>query len=206
LSIDEKQAIFVSLDWGSFWRTGLVESPSTDKNNGMHGINAATAIFAQYEQFIRAVICSKIGHQAYEYEEDIFQDFFLSLAHKPPPDDVKNIKSYLYRAITHDIMDAIHRMNIYRARLEKYSEQPENSINITKSQIAFIYDEDIDRVFKLIEKRLLCSQSRAIILRYKYGYEIKEIAKEMCIDSKSVSRYISVGLKKIRQFFSRKTR
>lgn len=177
-------------------------SPSTDKNDDMHGINVATAIFAQYDQFIRAIIRSKIGHQA--YEEDLFQNFFLSLAHKPPPDDVKNIKGYLYRAITHDIADAIRRMSRYRTRLEKYSEQSENSINITKSTNAFTYNEDVDRVLELIEKQLPSSQSKAVILRYKYGYEIKEIAAKMGIDSRSVSRYISLGLRTIRQFLAGK--
>lgn len=178
-------------------------SPGTDNNNGIHGINAATAIFAQYGQFIRAVIRSKTWHQA--YEDDLFQNFFLSLAHKPPSDDVKNLKSYLYRAITHDIMDAARKMNTYRARLEKYSEQSGNSINTSESKSAFIHDEDADRVFKLIERQLIRSQSRAIILRYKHGYGIKEIAEEMCIDSRSVSRYISIGLRKIKRFFGRKT-
>ena len=139
----------------------------------MYGVNAATAIFAQHGQFIRAIIYSKIGHEA--GAEDIFQDFFLSLAHKPPPDDVKNIKSYLYSAITHDIADAMRRMNAYRVRLEE-----------------------------LIEKRLPSSQSKAVILRYKHGYEIKEIAEAMRVDSRSVSRYICLGLRAIRQLFPKK--
>lgn len=177
-------------------------SPRTDGNNGMHGVKVASAIFAQYGQFIRAIIRTKIGQQA--YEEDLYQDFFLSLARKPPPEDIKDIKSYLYRAITHDIVDAIRRMNTYRKCLEKYGEQTENSVNTRKSTNALKYSEDIDRVLTLIEKRLPDSQSRAIILRYKHGYEIKEIAKKMCIDSRSVSRYISVGLRTIRKFFAGK--
>ena len=168
----------------------------------MYGVNAATAIFAQHGQFIRAIIYSKIGHEA--GAEDIFQNFFLSLAHKPPPDDVKNIKSYLYSAITHDIADAMRRMNAYRVRLEEYSEQPENSVNISKSANAFTYDKDVDRVLELIEKRLPSSQSKAVILSYKHGYEIKEIAEAMRVDSRSVSRYICLGLRAIRQLFPKK--
>jgi RNA polymerase sigma factor (sigma-70 family) len=179
-----------------------VGSPTTDGNNGMHGVEIATAIFAEYGRFIRGIIRSKIGQRP--YEEDLFQDFFLSLAHKPPPDDIKDIKSYLYRAITHDIVDAVRRMNTYRKCLEKYGEQTENSVNTRKSTNAITYSEDIDRVLTLIENRLPDSQSRAIILRYKHGYEIKEIAEEMCIDSRSVSRYISVGLRTVRKFFAGK--
>lgn len=177
-------------------------SLSTDENSDIDGINAATAIFAQYDQFIRAIIRSKIGGEA--CEEDLLHDFFLSLAHKPPPNGVRNMKSYLYGAITHDIADALRRTDGYRTRLEKYGEESENSINIIESENAFTYDEDVDRVLRLIEKRLPDSQSRAIIFRYKYGYEIKEIAKEMHVNRRSVSRYISVGLRTIRQLLAGK--
>ena len=181
-----------------------MRSPSTDENNGMHGVNVATKIFAQYGEFIRAIIRSKTAQQG--YEEDLYHDFFLSLAHKPPPDGIKNIKSYLYRAITHDIVDAIRRINAYRTRLKKYSEERKDYVNMSKSGNASDYSEDIDRVLKAIVRQLPVGQSKAIILRYKYGYEIKEIAEEMCIDSRSVSRYISIGLKTIKKFFAEKQR
>ena len=181
-----------------------MKSPSTDENNGMHGVNVATAIFAQYDEFIRAIIRSKTSQPG--YEEDLYQDFFLSVAHKPPPDNIKDIKSYLYLAILHDIVDAVRRIKTYRNRLEKYSEERDNYINTSKSGNASKYSEDIDCVLKAIVRRLPVSQSKAIILRYKYGYEIREIATEMGIDSRSVSRYISIGLKTIREFFMGKQR
>lgn len=179
-----------------------MEPPRTDGNNEIDGVEVATAIFAQYGQFIRAIIRSKIGRQP--FEDDLFQNFFLSLAYKPPPGDIQDIKSYLYRAITHDIVDAIRRVGTYRKVLEKYNEQNENFVNTGKSANAFNYSEDVDRLLTLIEKRLPDSQSKAIILRYKHGYEIKEIANEMRVDSRSVSKYISVGLRTIRRFFAGK--
>jgi len=181
-----------------------VGSPSTDKNSDMHGINVAAAIFAQYGPFIRAIIRSRIGHQA--HEEDLFQDLFLSIAHNPPADDSKNIKKYLYRAITRDIVDAIRRMIAYRAMQERFCEKFKYSTNKTEAGSALINDgEDIDWVFRLIETRLPESQARAIILRYKHGYDAKEVAERMNIDRKTAIWYVSVGLRRIRQIFHRKT-
>jgi DNA-directed RNA polymerase specialized sigma24 family protein len=43
---------------------------------------------------------------------------------------------------------------------------------------------------------------KAILLRYRNQFEIEEVAREMSIKPRSVSRYISVGLKKIRRILN----
>ena len=162
-----------------------------------NNVGLAAEIFAEYGDFIHMVIFSQVKNKA--RIDDIFQDFFLSLVRKPIPQDVKNIKGYLYRAITNDIIDATRRVNKYSYHMHKYHEYPNHSINKRTPENAFIDIEETNKMFGLIKGRLTNSQYQAIALRYKSQYNIKEVAEIMGVKRTSVSRYISIGLKKIRQ-------
>ena len=59
-------------------------------------------------------------------------------------------------------------------------------------------------MFKAIERFLSHSESQAVTLRFKKDSSIEEVAKQMAVNKRSVSRYISVGLKKLRQFILEK--
>jgi len=83
--------------------------------------------------------------------------------------------------------------------MHKYHEYPNNSINKRTPENAFIEVEEINKMFGLIKGRLKDSQYQAIALRYKSQYNNKEVAEIMGVKRTSVSRYISIGLKKIRQ-------
>lgn len=173
---------------------------NTDKYG--KGAELVSEIFVEYGSFIRAVIGSQVKNEA--QVDDIFQDFFLSLIYKPVPKGVKNIKSYLYRAIINDIVDAARRAEKYQARIEKYSEKLNYSINNADHENALIEKEQLDKMFALIKGRLPSSQSLAITLRYKEHHNIKEVAEKMGVNNRSVSRYVSVGLKKVRHFLTAK--
>ena len=170
---------------------------NSDKNGNR--VALASAVFAEYGGFIRAVVRSQVKNEA--QADDIYQDFFLSLICKPVPKGVKNIKSYLYRAIINDIVDAVRRAEKYRSRIKKYSEQLNYSINKTNPRNA-LDNEEIDKMFALIKGWLPDSESQAINLRYRNRYSIKEVAEKMSVNRTSVSRYISVGLRKIRQYLT----
>ena len=158
---------------------------------------AASKVFAQYGDFIRAVIRSKLRNQ--DETDDIFQNFFLSLASKPIPTGVKNIKSYLYKAIINDIVDAVRRAEVYKSHLRKYNRNFGYSVNNARSETALMKEEEINRLVKFMERRLKKGESSAIALRYRDGYSIKEVAENMCVKPRSASRYVCVGLGKIRQ-------
>ena len=162
-----------------------------------NNVGLAAEIFAEYGDFIHMVIFSQVKNKA--RIDDIFQDFFLSLVRKPIPQDVKNIKGYLYRAITNDIIDATRRVNKYSYHMHKYHEYPNHSINKRTPENAFIKVEETNKMFELIKGRLTNSQYQAMALRYGTHHSIKEVAEKMNVKSTSVSRYISIGLKKIRQ-------
>jgi len=168
-----------------------------DASKCRNNVGLAAEIFTEYGDFIRMVIFSQVKNKA--RIDDIFQDFFLSLVRKPIPQDVKNIKGYLYRAITNDIIDATRRVNKYSYHMHKYHEYPNHFINRRTPENAFIDVEETNKMFGLIKGRLTNSQYQAMALRYGTDHSIKEVAEKMGVKSTSVSRYISMGLKKIRQ-------
>ncbi len=165
-----------------------------------HGdVDHAAEIFAEYGVFIRTVIRFHVKSET--QAEDMFQDFFLSLVYKPVPQNVKNIKGYLYRAITNDIVDSARRVERYRNHMHKYSKHlVDHPINERTPEDAFIHVEETNKMFELIKGWLRNNEFQAIALRYKDHYNIKDVAKKMDVKRTSVSRYISEGLRKIRKF------
>jgi len=174
----------------------------TNTKTGMYENNVipTSEVFAEYGNFIRAVIRSRVGNE--NQADDLFQDFFLSLMCRPIPNSVDNLKSYLYKAVTNDIVDAVRRVEKYKKHIRRYRRQPNYFINKTGPADALIGEEQLDKLLALIKGRLTTSESEAITLRYGENHSIRDIAGKMGVNSRSVSRYISVGLKKIRQFIA----
>jgi RNA polymerase sigma factor (sigma-70 family) len=162
----------------------------------------ATEIFALNGDFIRATIRYRIGDEA--LVDDLYQDFFLSLVARPIPPDVRNVKNYLYRAIINDSFDAVRRVEQYQDRIQRYAKRIENPVNKNRPENALIETEDTEKMFRMIECLLPPSESQAITLKFKNNNSIGEVAKQMAVNKRSVSRYISVGLKKLRQFLVEK--
>jgi len=161
-------------------------------------VNKAGKIFAENEGFIRAVIRYKVRDDS--QAQAIFQDFFLSLVYKPIPQAVKNVKSYIYRAISNDIIDAVRRMERYDTYIRKYSEQVNYSINKTNPKNASITEERYNEALALIKRRLTPTEYKAISLRYEKNNSIEDVAEKMGVNKRTISSYISVGLKKVREF------
>jgi len=162
------------------------------------GVNKAAEIFSQYGDFIYSVIRFQARSDA--SVNDLFQDFFLSVAFNPPPPQVRNIKSYLYRAITNDIIDAVRRLDNYHNCVRRYADSFEYVQAQNKPENIAMNMEEAGRMFEIIKSKLPKSEAQAITLRYGQGRDISEVAKEMNVNTRTVSRYISVGLNKIRRF------
>jgi RNA polymerase sigma factor (sigma-70 family) len=175
----------------------LPETTMCQKNVGI-----ATEIFNKHRDFIHMVICSQVKNKS--HVDDLFQDFFLSLVSKPIPRNVKNIKSYLYRAISNDIVDTQRQVERHREKIKKYKERCDFSINKSEPENALIKDEQMNKMFDLIKGRLTSSQSQAITLRYVTNHTLKEVAEKMGVKTTSASRYICTGLRKMRQSFKLK--
>jgi RNA polymerase sigma factor (sigma-70 family) len=163
-------------------------------------VASAAEIFSEYGDFIRAVIHYKVKNDA--WASDLFQDFFLSLVSKPIPANIQNVKGYLYKAITNDIVDAVRRVEKYKTRMDKYAECFNYSVNNNRPENALTEAEETAKMFKLIEGWVRRSEAQAISLRYRNSYNIKEVAKKMHVNNRTISRYISAGLGKVRQFLT----
>ncbi len=174
----------------------------SETSNCQKNVGTAAEIVAEYSDFIYMIICSQVKNKS--RVDDIFQDLFLSLVATPIPHDVRNIKSYLYRAISNDIVDTQRQAERYKEQIKKYKEIRNFSINKYRPENALIKDEQMNKMFDLLKGRLTSSQSQAIALRYGANHTIQEVAEEMGVKTTSVSRYISTGLRRIRKSFKLK--
>ena len=174
--------------------------PKTNTNDYTNNVDIAAKIFARYGDFIHAIIRRKVKNEA--QADDLYQDFFLSLVFRPIPASVQNVKSYLYKAITNDITDAFRQAQRHQILISRYAEHFNYRASEKGPENAFIEVEEMRKFFELIKKQLPNSQARAITLRYKNSYDIKKVAEKMKVNKNSVIRYVSVGLKRIRQFLT----
>lgn len=161
-------------------------------------VRHAAEIFFENGDFIRNVILCSIRDEG--KTEDLFQDFFLSLVSRPIPPDVRNLKSYIYKALINDISDRIRYIERYRALTHKYASYCNEVVNNRSAENALIEKEQTEKMIELIEKRVAKREARAIAMRYCDNLCVGEVASRMGINKRSVSRYISAGLRKVRQF------
>jgi RNA polymerase sigma factor (sigma-70 family) len=174
--------------------------PSTDTNVYTDNVDTAAKLFTEHGSYIRTVIRYHVKNE--NQADDLFQDFFLFLVTNPLPADVRNIKGFLYRAITNRIIDAIRRIENYKKHKNNYIKCLNNPINKKTPEKAFIEAEETRKMFELIEAQLRPTYSRAITLRYRNNCNIKEIANKMNVGSESARKYITRGLAKMRCFLT----
>ncbi len=161
-------------------------------------VQRATAIFFKHCDFIRAVIRHKIKDES--LVEDLFHNLFLSLVSKPVPAEVRDIKGYIYMAIINDVADHIRHIGKYQAMTHRCANYNKLIVNNRLPENALIEREQIDLMIELIKRRVTKNEFKAITSRYRDGLSVKEVAGRMNINNRSVSRYISTGIRKVRQF------
>lgn len=181
--------------------------PSADKrdNLGMEAdvdiqkrVKLATVIFDKYGAQIRAIINFNITDKS--KIDDVFQDFFLSIVHKPVPEGTENIEGYLYRAVINDVIDAARRTKSYRVRIQKYAEYREYIIYEDPQNIV-IQAEERQKMFQLIKRLLPPREAEAVVERYGHDRSIGNASKRMRVNKRTFSRYLCIRLKKIRRLF-----
>ena len=173
-------------------------------NNCTAGVDRTAKVFEEHGSFIRATIRSKTSGQI--EEDDIFQDVFVALVRAPVPDDVQDVKSYLYRVIIHDIFDAMRRKAVYRAKLTRYADTLRETGSDEGPERALISREELGKVLGLVESCLPRSEFEAVRLRYADNQDNKEIAAGMGLQSRTVRQYIHRGLRRARQILTAQRR
>ena len=158
---------------------------------------AAAALFEKYGDFIRTAIRFQAKNEF--QEDDLFQEFFLVLATKPIPANVSNVKSYIYRALVNTVIESARRQAREDRCLKKHVEEVRNSINKRMPQTAIIRQEERESVFGCLARQLRRREAEAVVLRYRDDCSISEIAQRMGVDRRTVSHYLSEGLRQLRR-------
>jgi RNA polymerase sigma factor (sigma-70 family) len=185
-----------------FWSELQVSEKSTIKHecDASGDVQRAKAIFFEHGDFIRAVIRHKIKDES--MAEDLFHDFFLSLVSRPVPAEVQDIKGYIYRAIINDVTDRIRHLKRYQAMTHRCADYNKITVNNRLPEDALMEKEQTDRMVELVRKRVTKNEFKAIASRYCDDLSINETADRMNIDDRSVVRYISTGLRKVKKFLA----
>ncbi|MHC4647787.1 MAG: RNA polymerase sigma factor [Planctomycetota bacterium] len=167
-------------------------------SRGVHDeVGRAAEILEQHGDKIRALILFSVNDEA--DVDDIFQDLFLSLVRKPVPSGIEDVKGYLYRAVINDVLDATRRVKGYQARLARYSECLIYDQFEEDPETVALRVEGMDRIFELIKEQLPRHQAEAVLCRYQDGSSNWDAAKKMNVRQRTFSRYLCMGLKKLRK-------
>lgn len=160
-------------------------------------VAAAAAVFAAHDSFIRAVIHFLARNRL--PEEDVYQELFLALVRSPVPGDVRSIRSYLYRAIRNTIVGFLRRQARQEENFEKYAEKTTIPINNCPPTDAIVFSDERASAFRYLTRQLPHREAEAVTLRYRYECSIADIASKMGVGKRTVSRYLSAGLKRLRR-------
>ncbi len=158
-------------------------------------VAAAAKVFDEHGGFIRVVVSLHV--QDKHLADDLYQDFFLSLISRPLPEGLENIKGYLYRTITNDVVDATRRIMKYRDYMCKHAECSKHPDRQKTPQETLQEVEDVEMALKLIKKRLPCTQAEAVSLRYLDSQKVKEIAKTMGVANATARAYVHDAIVRI---------
>lgn len=170
------------------------------KSDDPGNVERAAGIFDKYGDFIRSVIRFHIRNET--EAEDVFQDLFLFLVAKPIPVEVQNVKGFLYKLLCDTVKDAYRRIDRYQSRIDRYTKR-NLRVAENRPETKLMSVEETKKMFDLIERQLPAQEALAVTLRYREDYNTGEVAEMMGVKHRSVSRYVSVGLKKIGSVFAK---
>lgn len=180
----------------NLWKTNKPNRPTNAKIK--KNVRIAAQIFDEHGDVIRDMIRFRVNDKS--IVDDIFQDLFVSLVHRPIPPGIQNVKGYLCMAVKNDVLDETFRTKNYRARNQKYAELHTEQVKYHNPENIVIVSEEIQKLFSIIERRLMPHEREAVIQRYRFDRDNDEAAEAMYISRRSFSHYLCTGLKKIRRF------
>ena len=163
-------------------------------------VEAATRIFDEFGDFIFHCICTNITDHS--HAEDLMQQFFLALVDHPIPADIDDLMGYLYRAIYNDIIDHSRRVKRYELKCFKYKQHLEADVQEVESPEDIVTRaQEVEHMFRLIEKELPRREYQAVEERFRQGRTVSEAAGRLGVNKRSFSRYLCMGMKKVRCLF-----
>ena len=162
--------------------------------------NQAEAIFAEHDRVIRAMIRRHTDDP--DEQEDIYQNLYLTLVCKPVPCPTTNVLGYLDRVIRNDVIDAVRRRRKYADVLSTYAEGlPSRTVG--RPEDALVREEQYRQVRTCIQS-LPQHEATAVVERFERQRSIGETARHMGLKERTISRYVSVALSRIRESLQRR--
>jgi RNA polymerase sigma factor (sigma-70 family) len=173
----------------------------TNRSKIRKRVGFAAEVFDRFGDEIRAFIHFNVKDKS--KVDDIFQELFVSIVRKPIPSDIRDIQAYLYRAVTNDVIDLSRQIKNHRDHNQNYALCRKIQLKQEDPQKIAIQVESTKKMFQLIESRLPKREAQAVLQRFGHGFSIKDTAEKMHVDERIVSRYLSIALKKMRQFVNK---
>lgn len=157
-----------------------------NKDVTARNVEEASVIFSEHEPFIRRAISAQAKGIEGDHETDLFQELFLSLV-TSPPQNVRDMQGFLYRAIARDCIDERRKRQTYRLKRTEYARRRCDRAAPQPDERS-ILAEEVGQVFELMERALPQHLSVPIKLRYCKGLTNAEICKETGVNDGSVRR------------------
>jgi len=161
-------------------------------------VDLATQIFTEHEPVIRTLIRQYVTGP--EDEDEVYQNLYLSLVLRPPPQPLLNVPAYLNTVIRNDVIDAVRRRRSQHALVAQYAlNQAQGETDAAGPEQRVTQAEEVQRITDLVGRLLPDHEARAVIERYVYGHSTTDVAQHMRVKERTVARYACVGLQRIRQ-------
>ena len=187
---------------GKSVKVGLEKWPVPSNDSPQYtNVDAVLQIYLEHGAFIRGVVACQVQNEA--DVEELSQDIFVSLLSGPIPKDPNHARSFLYKAIINDIINFKKRKQLYRLKLRNRFGGVRREPVQTDPGKRCVEMEQLTRLYELINERVCQREAKAIKLRYRGGLSSGETAKVMGVSTRTVDNYVSVGLKKLREFMAR---
>ena len=184
------------------WRSRTtVAGYHRDGRSDKKAVEAASAVFREHGAFIRSTVRFQAGNRF--QEDELLQQLFLSLVKSPIPADVRNVRSYLYRAIANDVIDFGRRKARQQKHFQRFAEEFRISIHRQAPADALMCEEeDGHAAFACLTRQLSKREAQAVTLRYRDDRSIPEIASMMGVDRRTVSHYLAAALRQLRRILA----
>ena len=164
-------------------------------------VDLATRIFAEHGPAIRASIRQYVTCE--EDEDEVYQNLYLSLVCNPPPEPLVNVSAYLNTVIRNDVIDALRQRRSQQQMVTRYAQSQTRGEMEAAPDDRVTQAEEVQRITGLVGKLLSTREATAVIERYVYGQSTTDAALRMRVKERTVSRYTSVGLRRIREAVSK---
>lgn len=150
-------------------------------------------VFNTYRMYIFYFCRKLINHK--EDAEEITANVFVSLWRYKEKVNINSAKAFLLVTANHKCQDYFKMERRRRDADEAFSFAEIEEVEIQSDVLGYLYN---------LISTLQPQEKRMVMLKYKDGKEVKEIAKLLQLSPQTVSNTLNNGLKKIRSLVNKK--